>query len=218
MPYTATTNWADVDATIPLGADSPADIDDALRETRAVGKAANNNAHTGKGGLRVALWAHVATAQVASGSADVWTRRTLAEISDPTSLVAVGTHTNSFKPIAGYYKVRFWVLGYKVNKFQCRIAETSGNTITPSAATLVTGGLGSVARADSSAESTKHSEGCMILQADGIKSYCLDQVVETQNISNGWGVTQTTAWAAPSTTGTNMIALVELTYLGATLT
>lgn len=215
MPYTATNDYNDLDAALPVGSDSPDVLDDVDRETRLVGKTVMMASHTGKGQHRKAIWKQVVTAAVPSGAINQWNRRALATLSDPTGLLSAGDYVNSIKPVAGLYQVRFWAFGYKCDNFMARLALATGDTLAPSAATEIATLLGNYALSNNADNSSGLSSGGDTLQTDGTKSYCLDQRQSVANNTDGWGRAAAAGWTT-TTTGTNVVAFVEFELLTAT--
>jgi len=190
MPtYTATDSVDDWDPTTPAGTDSPAEIDDALREIKLVTKAVIKDAHQPKGGHRVAVVYNGSTAAQAS-VADAWLRRPLETVVDPTSLLTAGSHTNAWKPIAGFYKVSFFVNCYRGDYFAARIGESTSNTTS----TLIAGLVSNLGFNDQTSVGEATVVGSGILEADGIKQYCLDAIVDIAN-AVGFGRALSTATA-----------------------
>lgn len=182
MPYAATNDWGALDATKPAGTDSPDVIDDALRETRLTAKTVMQNGHTSKGAHQVATWKHSITVDTAGAIvADVnkWIRRPMNVISDPFSLLVAGVWTNTIKPIAGVYLIRFWAFGYKMDRFQARVAVATGNTLLPSAANFINELVGSVVFAENASNGSGLSVGSAYWVTDGTVSLCLDQMQAT---------------------------------------
>jgi hypothetical protein len=208
MPYTATNDVSAMDATKPLGTDSPADLDDADRETRLVLKSVVQYAHSNKGGIRRATWKHTITAIMAAPSAGAWDRRPMNLIEDPFGIIPNGAFTNSVAPIAGTYLIEFRGTGFRCDAVQCRIAQATGNTLTPSASSPITGLFSEGARSDNSnSYATVNPSGAAVWTTDGTISLCFDQAVQTASTSS-WG-------NGPALVGAeDTAALVTFTYLG----
>jgi len=211
MPYTSTNDWATVVETTPLGTESPNVIDDSIRETRKVAKATVTKCHTSIGLHRVASWKHNVTANTSGGAANTWVRRPMTTIVDATSLLAAGTYANSIKPIAGVYAIRFYGFGFDCDQLIARIAQATGNTTSPSASTEIADLLGCIAFADSAQQVAGVSHGMGILTADGIKSYCFDQMNGAASAVAGWGLVPFGGVNAPSY---NTAAAVEFLLIG----
>jgi hypothetical protein len=217
MPiYTATDSVDDWSTATPAGTDSPDELDDALREIKTVTKAVVKNAHMPKGGLRSAIVYHAATTAQASGVINTWNRRTLSTKVDPTSLIAAGTHVNSWKPIAGYYLCRYWGVGHKLDSHCVRLAEATGAA---SSAFIGASGehVGSIMFSNNAEASNTISIGESILQADGIKSYCLDHIHNVANLTDGYGRAVTAGAFAAQFTQPPKFAQIEFLFLGVTL-
>ena len=185
MPtYPATDDVDVMDSSTPAGTDNPNEIDDALRETRLVLQNVIKLAHTSTGGHRAARIYHAtASAVPTSGAIDTWTRVSIPTSVDPTSLLQAAAHTNSFKPIQGSYKVTFFVTGYKLDHFACRIAQSTSNTTSTAIGDLI----GTLEFSNASEANTLKSIGQGFLDADGVKSYCLDAIFSAANATDGHG-------------------------------
>lgn len=208
MPYTATNDVSALDATKPLGTDSPADLDDADRETRLVLKTVVQYAHSNKGGLRRANWKNTSSANLASPTAAAWNRRPMNLIEDPFGLIPNGAFTSTIQPIAGTYLVEFSGFGYLCNDTQCRISAATSNVLTPSGANPITGLFSEAARSDNSGGfASVTPRGAGVWTTDGTVSLSFDQYVQAAS---------TTSWSrAPVVSGAEVTcAIAMFTYLG----
>lgn len=222
MPtYLATNSVADWSVATPAGTDSPADIDDALREIKTVMTAVVRNTLTDKGGIRVGRIYHPTANAVPSGaSINTWTRRPLDTKSDITSLIAAGAHVNSWKPIAGYYMSWLTCLGYRLGQCISRIAEATGaatsSAIAGSFSTHTNLAFANDATASAAnIASMMHLNG--IFQADGIKSYCVETMFSDANNTDGFGRAVPAGFTAPLAGHLPVRTEWTLMYLGTTL-
>lgn len=175
MPYSATRKLSDLDATKPAGSEAPSVLDDAIREAKLVIKTVLNNFLNDVGTRKEAVWKYMSNIVVATGAINQWNRLPLTTFSDPTSILAAGTYTNSVKPPAGFYLVEFSVHGISCGTFQGRVSEATGNTLAPSASNALSDLVGSIENSSNAATyAYARSVGMGVLQADGIKSYGFD--------------------------------------------
>lgn len=211
MPYTGTNDWGTVDTAAPTGSDSPDVIDEAIREIKVVAVVVNGNGHNGKGVHRAAIMK--ATSSVAVGflvsTNGRWNRVGLAGTQDPTSLIGLGSYTNTIKPVAGTYDVQAWMTNYQGGNFQIRISAATGNTTAPSAATTITELVGCVGQASNAAQygvSVSHVSGQWT--TDGTASLSFDEWHATATAeASGFALATPSGVSSP-------YAVLKLTLLG----
>jgi hypothetical protein len=128
------------------------------------------------------------------GLANLWTRRSLPTKVDPTSLIAAGSHTNSWRPIAGSYLVRFWGYGFKIESHCVRLATSTSNTTS----TVITELVGNIAWSNSGANYADNiSQGSGILTTAGATDFCLDHIFSVANATDGFGRAANASGGAP---------------------
>lgn len=186
--YTATTSFADIDATTPSGSEDAAKIDDAIREIKLVAKTVNAKAHSVIGEMRCAVWHDVFTGSSypTVGLINTWTPRSgWQRISDVTS-IDQSASGGVFKPIAGTYLLFAHAPGYGINRHQIRVADV---TVVP---TAVAGLYGSVSYAATnvnvnSVNAETQSVIAGVLTTDGTKQFRIEHIFAKTDTS-GWGI------------------------------
>lgn len=204
MPtYPGTNDWAGVNVANPAGTDSPSELDDAARETRRVASATMQRAHTSTGGHLFAHWYEFTASGISAaivGAVNQWNRRNLTTKDDPFNLLGPGDFTQSIKPIAGTYLLKFMASGFRLNRFQCAVREATGNATAPSAANTIGNLFSNLGDSNNTGGESNMCWGTGMITTDGTKSYCLDQIYETSagaNFGNANPVAGT--WAAVAT-------------------
>jgi hypothetical protein len=173
--------------TQPAGTEPPDVLDDAIREVKTVLANVVNKALSSTGFIRCAKW-YLSFGQLGTtGAATAWQRLPLTTIVDPLSILTVGAWTNSIKPIAGSYLVKFGVTGCGVDKFMGRFATATGNSTAPSASSLIADAYTTVGDSPVGSVPGIQVEGSTLFTTDGTISYCLDEIYATANGVNGFG-------------------------------
>lgn len=112
-------------------------------------------------------------------TAGSWQTRTLQTVAQGDGDLITNFSANSFELPPGTYRIEFWTVGYKCNRHQARLRNTTSNT-TPL--------LGTTERADQTGSTTSKSQGYGEFTLSGSTNFELQHFCETTNAVNGGGI------------------------------
>lgn len=214
MPYTATNDVDTMVLTQPLGTEPPNILDDAIREVKTVLANVTKKAHTSTGvHMKASMWSNTAGAAVPTpaGSSNTWIRRGPMNVThDNGSIIIAGAFTNTWKLKAGVYFVEWMASGYRIGRFQTRLAIANSDTINPSDAAVVPFAYSNLAESDAANGPLISCHGSLMVTSNGTENYCLDFIYETNNTVNGWGRPTTLGGAWPNEVHDPLVKFTQL--------